>query len=221
MLLNISYRFLFAATLAALLFVLFPRIDLTLAALFYDGHTFYLKDLPVVRFVYRVAPLVAIVFGAAMLFVYLYLLASGKKTLGRWGRRHYLYLVVVLILGPGLVVNGLLKEEVGRARPAQVTQFGGVKTFTPAFVISDQCQTNCSFVCGHASAGYYFVALALLLRGRARQTVFWGAVVFGTLIGIVRMMQGGHFASDVVFSFVAVYLTAKVVYSLMFERRHR
>ena len=75
-------------------------------------------------------------------------------------------------LGPGLVVNGILKEHWGRARPRDVTQFGGDRRFTPALVIADQCERNCSFSAGHPSAGFALAALAYASISRRRR---WAA----------------------------------------------
>ena len=123
-----------------------------------------------------------------------------------------------MIIGPVLIVNGILKETSGRARPRHVTEFGGTKQFTPAFVFTDQCDKNCSFVCGHASAGFYFVSLALLFKGRKKKIIFWSAVTAGGIIGLIRIMMGGHFLSDVIFSFVFVYLSSLLLYFRMFNK---
>ena len=42
-----------------------------------------------------------------------------------------LYLILAMLLGPLLAVNGILKEFSGRARPRHVVEFSGHKTFTP------------------------------------------------------------------------------------------
>ena len=122
-----------------------------------------------------------------------------------------------MLLGPLLVVNGIMKEFSGRARPRHVVEFAGDKKFTPAFFISDQCKKNCSFVSGHSSAGFYFVSLALLYAGKRRKIIFWSAVTAGGIIGAVRIIQGGHFLSDVIFSFVFVYLTSLLLHYGMFK----
>lgn len=120
-------------------------------------------------------------------------------------RRRLAYLLLVLLLGPGLLVNVVFKNEWGRARPHQVEQFGGAKAFTPALLMADQCNTNCSFVSGHASMGFYLIALAWVFRDRRW---LWAGIGLGAYVGLGRMAQGGHFLSDVVFSFWSVYLMA-------------
>ena len=43
-----------------------------------------------------------------------------------------LFLVILLALGPGLLVNAVFKEYWGRPRPREVVQFGGKKEFLHA-----------------------------------------------------------------------------------------
>jgi lipid A 4'-phosphatase len=118
-------------------------------------------------------------------------------------------LLVVLAIGPGLIVNGILKEHWGRARPRDVVEFGGDHRFTPAIVISDQCERNCSFTAGHPSAGFALAALGYAYVSRRRRwAVFAAATGFGLLVGLARVAVGGHFLSDVLFSgFIVVGLT--------------
>src|ERR1700733_12381547 len=61
--------------------------------------------------------------------------------------------LIALAVGPGLVVNVVFKDHWGRARPAQIEAFGGTERFSPAFVPSDQCSSNCSFPAGDPSVG--------------------------------------------------------------------
>ena len=64
--------------------------------------------------------------------------------------RKIIFLLLTLALGPGLLVNGFLKSHWGRARPSEVSTFGGRQSFSPAYVIAHQCRHNCSFVSGDA-----------------------------------------------------------------------
>jgi len=121
-----------------------------------------------------------------------------------------------MIIGPGLLVNTLFKDNWGRARPSQVEEFGGTKQFTRAALPADQCAKNCSFVSGHASVGFFFLAFAYVWP---RRRILWLAsgTALGLGIGLVRIMQGGHFFSDVIFCGIVVYLSARVLHALMFR----
>lgn len=186
----------------ALVFYYFPEIDLWISAQFYDGHSFYLNQHPLVYGVYRlfanmhfVALGVLIIASLASLFVHSYKAKALRKSC--------CFIFLVLLLGPGLLVNGLLKNHsLGRVRPVQIEQFGGQDHFTPAFVYSGECRKNCSFVSGHAALGFAFMSLFFIYRHP-----FWLAsgIGIGVIVGTGRIMQEGHFLSDVLFSFWATY----------------
>jgi lipid A 4'-phosphatase len=131
--------------------------------------------------------------------------------------RAIIFLLATLAVGPGLVVNAVFKDHWGRARPRDVAEYGGTREFTPAFVVSDECDANCSFVSGHASIPFAFAALGLVWR-RRRRLIYGGAAVFGGLVGLGRIAQGAHFLSDVIFSgilvFAVAYLLARYVFRL-------
>lgn len=201
------------------IFVALPQIDLAVTRSVYDAEQgFWLKQHVIVRFVYDLVPWVTrtVVVGL-VLFLFAAWTFFRNRNFFRQQRRAALYLLLVMIVGPGLLVNGVFKNHWGRARPSQVTEFGGTKQFTRAAVPADQCARNCSFVSGHASTGFYFLALAFVTRRR----VLWLALGtgLGLGIGLVRIMQGEHFLSDVVFCGIVVYLTARVLHVLMFRAR--
>lgn len=204
--------------LPGLLLVAAPQLDLAVAGLFYDPFDgFFLRPLAIVRFVYSSVWWIS----AGVLVALLgFLLASWTTHRRREPvirqRRTALYLLLVMLLGPGLLVNGVFKDHWGRARPSQVAEFGGNKQFTRAAVPADQCAKNCSFVSGHASVGFYFLALAFALPRRRALWLTIGTVA-GLGIGFVRIVQGGHFLSDVLFAGIVVYLTAWVLHALLFR----
>jgi membrane-associated phospholipid phosphatase len=116
-------------------------------------------------------------------------------------------------LGPGLVVNTVLKDHWGRARPLQIEQFGGSRAFTPAPLPAAQCARNCSFPSGHAALGFSLLAFALLLPpGAARRLATAAALGVGVLVGLARIAQGAHFLSDVVYAGLVVYGTTAALH---------
>lgn len=189
----------------AVLFRLVPQIDLWFSGLFFDPRQgFFLSESPPVKFVYllfRYLPFFVIPLLLWLLFASWHWGGAHERPV----RRSLLFLLVVLLLGPGLLVHQVLKDGAGRARPRQVEQFDGDKRFTPAFVISDQCKRNCSFTSGHAAMGFFFMAFAWTFKDR-RWLLYGGTI--GVIVGLGRIVQGSHFLSDVVFSGAVVYLTA-------------
>lgn len=199
-----------SALACTVLFLAWPELDLLASAAFYDGTGFVLRGHPFFDFVHRYVGILA---GSIALAAALILGGAGRiRRLAR-RRRAAVFMLLVLLLGPGLVVNVLLKDHWGRARPGQVADYGGAAQFTPAWVVSDQCRHNCSFVCGDASVGFSLAALAFVARHPRR----WLAAGFvtGAGLGLMRMAQGGHFLSDVVFAFYAVWFTAWALARIM------
>jgi lipid A 4'-phosphatase len=194
--------------------VLFPGIDLWASALFYEpGRGFFLADWLPIRFVRAAMPWLV----GTIIVAGLALLARGAiRRSADW--RAGALLLLALAIGPGLVVNVIFKDHWGRARPAQSAAFGGTARFTPAFVPSDQCRTNCSFPAGDPSNGFVLVAVGFLIAApRPRRAVLAGAVALGALIGVVRIAQGGHFLSDVLASGFLVFATTWLLHRWIFS----
>ncbi len=201
--------------LCAAVFTLWPGIDLaTSAAFFISTEKGFAGDFnPLVTGLYRGVPILsrAVIIGLFIAFL-LYCFQRGAQ--GRRRRIQTGYLLVSLALGPGLVIDVFLKDHWGRARPEKVMEFGGGSLFTPALRPTDQCDTNCSFVSGHASAGFYLVSLGFLGGAAARRRWTLAGLAAGGLFGLARVTQGGHFLSDVVFSFYATWFSAWLAWVL-------
>ena len=139
------------------------------------------------------------------------------------------FAAALYLLGPGLLVDVLLKPLWGRARPAQVTDFGGALAFTPPHVLSHQCTSNCSFVAGEM-AGAVALAVVLFLvvdrmKGRitlSQQRIAQGLILLVPLfVGVQRIAAGRHFLSDVLLSTIFVLLCAVLLKVLILQRRSR
>jgi membrane-associated phospholipid phosphatase len=129
-----------------------------------------------------------------------------------------LFLLWSLVLGPGLLVNLILKDHWGRPRPNTVAIFGGGNPYVPVWEITGFCSRNCSFVAGEASTAAWLVGLALLLPAKWRLP---GAIIAGAyagLIGLNRIAFGGHFLSDVLLSFSLTFLLMALLYRLFVDR---
>lgn len=171
------------------------------AALFYEPHRgFPAFHDPIVTMLRLSTRLSAIGFGLFVLAGLGWRVVLGRRFFGL-SRAAVFYLTLVFLLGPGLLVNGGLKEHWGRARPSQITEFGGVKHYTPPLLISDQCDHNCSFVSGEASVGFAFAAFGFAAANpRMRRVGLAAGLGLGSAFGLLRMAQGGHFLSDVFFA---------------------
>jgi lipid A 4'-phosphatase len=209
---------LYAATVAllAIVFMLFPQIDLGIQRWFYrPGQGFVLDGVQPFAFIHDHLNWIA--FAAVVLSVAVFVnnLRRDTDVMGlRW--RGIIFVLVSLAVGPGLLANTVLKDNWGRARPSQIIEFGGTERFTPAPIVSNQCGHNCSFVAGDPSLGFWLIAFALLMR-RHRAIAAAAAITTGIAIGIMRVGQGGHFASDVIFSGMFTSFVVWLLYVLIVE----
>lgn len=190
--------FIFVAV--SLFFYLVPEIDLWMARQFYDEtEGFYLKETALVQITYDIFKHMPKLLLPVML---IFLLLGFKSNYCKIRRHLCLFALVSLLIGPGIIVHNVFKDSWDRARPRHLTEFGGDKTFTPAWVISDQCERNCSFVSGHAAMGFYFMILGWLLGSRKW---FYIGIGIGAAVGMIRVIQGGHFLSDSILAGFMVY----------------
>ena len=128
-----------------------------------------------------------------------------------------LFFAVFLILGPGILVNAVLKPNWGRPRPVQVRSFGGDRDFVAVGLMS-RYEDSKSFPSGHAAMGFFLMApgFVLLRRNRRAAHVFFGlGLIYGGIMGVTRVVQGGHFTSDVIASGLIVYFTGLALYFAM------
>ncbi|PKP68572.1 MAG: hypothetical protein CVT82_14800 [Alphaproteobacteria bacterium HGW-Alphaproteobacteria-4] len=209
-----AFGLLVAFVAALALFRGAPQLDLRVSALFFDASRggFWLVDLPSVQLwrsvLWNLSTMMMLAAVAGLAWPYL---GVSRRV---WGFIGALYL-----LGPGVMANLVLKNNWGRARPAEIAEFGGAARFTPAGATADQCATNCSFVSGEVASATAFTISALLLlwcwRARLAPSVRWlgvGLAVTVTLASAAqRIVAGRHFVSDSVF---AVLLVAAVALAL-------
>lgn len=128
------------------------------------------------------------------------------------------FVLLALALGPGLAVDMGLKDHWGRARPRDIVEFGGARQFTPPFQPTNQCDDNCAFVSGHAALAFSLATLAFLAPPRRRRAALGAAVAFGLGVGFMRMLQGAHFLSDVIFAGFVVIGIAGALALLILKR---
>lgn len=207
-----SQSIIVAFILFALIARYVPAIDLGISSLFFDGASFprnerwqqLLHSGLNIFLVGSLATTLAL-YGVNRIWRRTLLGVDGQKVA---------YLFLVLLLGGGLIVNAGLKDHFGRARPRNVTEFGGTQQFTPAFVVSRECNTNCSFSSGDAAGGYFAIALAMALS--RRRSLYAVAIATGTVFAASRVYSGAHFFSDTVVSFFVMLIVADALYYYMF-----
>jgi lipid A 4'-phosphatase len=131
--------------------------------------------------------------------------------------RAALFLVISLTLGPGLLVNGVLKEGWARPRPGMVTEFGGDYAFKPWWDPRGTCDSNCSFVSGETSSAVWMTAPALLVPAPWRYVALGAAALYAVTVAFMRLLVGGHFLSDVIFAAIFTGLVMWTVHGSLFR----
>lgn len=204
-----------AAVGFSVLFLAFPGLDLAVSELFYRAETgFSLSQNPLLRAFRKSADLCLAVLLTGLI-VRLGWLAARRGPGAVVQARRSGFLLAALAIGPGLVVNGLLKSYWGRPRPVMVDLFGGEAPYQPVWRITDWCQSNCSFVSGEASSAAWMVAALVLIPAGLRPALAGPVIVYALLLSLNRLAFGGHFLSDIVLSWSISGLVFAVLFRLM------
>lgn len=209
----------------------FPAVDLIVSSRYFDaarGLFIHAQD-PLVLLLYDWTPPIGR--GLALLAALHALLAplianalqaaghteAARRCRGPWRHVSTVFLCAAL-LGPGLIIEGVFKNTMGRPRPVQVDAFGGTQPFQGPFERGDNPDAHRSFCSSHAAAGFALMGLGLTCGPVWRRRWFLIGLVSGAVIGAGRIMQGGHFLSDVIFAFFSVWLSCELV-SWLDQRR--
>lgn len=136
-------------------------------------------------------------------------------------RRAALFLVLAMVIGPGLLTNSVFKQNWGRPRPLDLVQFGSDSEYVMPLVKSAR-ENGGSFASGHAATAFYLLVPYFIVRRRSKSRAAFFLVLglgFGALVGLARMIQGAHFLSDVVWALGLVYLGGLAAfYALRLDR---
>ena len=204
---------------AALFFLLaiyakFPLLDVWISARYFQpGQGFVLASSPVLGALHTWTPRVGLAL-VALLLAWLaispllaWLLRQRAARLMGFGRRTAVLALLLALVGPGLLGEGLAKQTMGRPRPVQTELFGGTQPFQGPFQIGDNPTEHRSFFSTTAAAGFALMGLGLACGPVWRRRWWIIGLVTGSVLGMARVMQGAHFFSDVVFAFYAVWLS--------------
>ncbi|MCC8417935.1 MAG: phosphatase PAP2 family protein [Rickettsia endosymbiont of Bryobia graminum] len=195
-----------------LLVTIFPNIDIDFSNLFYnEQESFFSRDNIIVQFCFIIIPILTKTLIVVLLLYLLYLVIR-YRSLKKILLSGSIYLVISTAIGPGLLVNHIFKENFGRARPIQITNFSGTQKFSKFFEITNECKHNCSFSSGHAAMAYSFSNLAYVAPYVFFTRIYSLALFFGSAVGMSRILMGGHFLSDVLASCFVVLIINHLLY---------
>jgi lipid A 4'-phosphatase len=206
------------AATVGLVFGIWPDLDLKLAAPFFDpdrGGFWRAYDPSYWRARDAATWLIALIVMPAVVALIAKLIRPRRPML--IPGRAILLMLATLALGPGLVTNLVLKEHWGRPRPIDVAEFGGAEHFRPWWDPRGDCPKNCSFVGGEPSGAFWTLAPAVLVPPQWRAVAYSAALAFGSAVGVLRMVVGAHFFSDVVFAGVLTFLVIWVAHGWIYR----
>lgn len=196
-------------------FAMLPTVDLAASALFFDETAcartagadrcagFPLVSSPSANAVRDVLQHAPVAIGLALSVLLVLDLRDGA----RWRHaqlRTKAILLATLALGPGVIVNGVLKEFWGRPRPWMTEPFGGTMPFVEAGSMAGACAGNCSFISGEAAGGGWLICLTVLFPPELRRAAFIVLALAGATMAVGRVAFGAHFLSDAVLGFLLV-----------------
>ncbi|GAB6888269.1 phosphatase PAP2 family protein [Desulfothermus okinawensis JCM 13304] len=185
-------------------------MEITLSKYFFDpGRGWFLRNAQPWKFLYLYGPIPAIIMAGAgfLTFVSGFFIKKIKKY-----SRIGLYLFLVMVIGPGIIVNGILKGHWGRPRPRQTKTFNGKLPYR-TFWQKGTSGMGRSFPSGHASVGFYLFTPYFVFRKKQKKWAYFFLTLgigSGLLIGLARIIQGAHFITDIIYSGLIVYLTGLV-----------
>ena len=157
---------------------------------------------------YRASPWVTV----SLVIAGLATLAAGTLLRRRPWRRHAVFVLLSVVLGPGLLGNVLLKDHWNRPRPREIVEFGGTLRYVPTPLPGRE--GGASFPCGHCTVGFlYGIGWWIWKRRRARALASLSAgLLAGGLLGVGRMAAGAHFLSDIFWSALLAAGVSHILY---------
>jgi len=197
-----------------LTFKSYPEIDIFFSKLFFDGIKFPMASLQIIKVIDYF-----IEFGCMTIWIF-FLTKMIRKEYKRNGYSDFMhkliYIAAVGFIGSISTVH-LIKRYIMRCRPNYIEYFSGPSSFTEIWTrnLSDTVNmTKCvSFVSGHAAIGFWLYAIAFTSI-KSSKFIILGTIV-GGLFGFIRIIQGQHFLSDVIFSGYVVYFSALLLSVIM------
>lgn len=121
---------------------------------------------------------------------------------------------LALLLGSGPWFIRVVKHLTAMPRPMLLEEFGGTEPLPTYFWAEVFAQGGGALPSAHASAGFVLLGLGWVRYVRRKQYdayVGWlwlGAVVFGLFCGWLRIMQGMHSLSQIIWSLAVINLYA-------------
>ena len=213
-----------------LLFWWVPELDLAIAGLFLDSSQGAETPWWARRAAERISDPLRPFWGVALAGIPLLLFTLSWLPLFRekraaW-RRASLFIMASSALSVLLVVNAIFKNQAGRPRPEHSDLLLGSRgedgawpwAFQKPWSFAGDCISNCSFMSGEASAGFALFAFFLLAFGLNRVSIGL-AILTGGSVGLLRIVAGKHYLSDVIFAGLTTLGLVALCFALFYPER--
>ncbi|WEK51348.1 MAG: phosphatase PAP2 family protein [Candidatus Kaistia colombiensis] len=204
----------------SMVFVLFPVLDIRFAALFHVDGGFPASQNPSLTALRGLGKALVVLICGILIAGLAVKLIRPSRPMPIPASKVW-FLLAALALGPGLIVNGVLKSLWGRPRPIHVDLFGGSAPFETAWKISGACQTNCSFVSGEAASAFWLLGLVVLAPPRCRLALALTIGLLALALSLNRIAFGGHFLSDVLISWAITLVVMLGLHRVMLAEPFR
>lgn len=156
-------------------------------------------------------------FGAGALWLFTFYRPSWQSV-----RKGAFTIALISLIGSGIAIHTVLKENYGRPRPRAITEFGGTARFRTVYAPSWQVasENDKSFPSGHVAMGTLFISLGLIgWKERSYSTMAIGfllGIPLTVMLSYARIAQGAHFLSDVLASFVGMWTLSVIIIMILY-----
>lgn len=215
---------LFLTFFTGAIFAAWPQADIAVSSYFFTNG-FTLSHDAAARMIRRVLFYLPAVVLAGMALAWLAgRFGAGGKLAERFAgfapsTRGLVFAASAMALGPGLLVNVVLKDHWDRPRPVHVRQFNGPDQFRPWWRTDGACKKNCSFVSGEVAAATWLTAPAMLTPPHVRAAAYVAVIMIGSVTAAGRLAFGGHFLSDVLFAALLSLMICQLLFRAFFGWR--
>lgn len=117
--------------------------------------------------------------------------------------RGHIAIAFILLFVEYILIHNIMKSVFHRPRPCDVFNLG--MSFSEVWCFAGDCINNCSFVSSHAGMGFCVCSLLLILPRRFHVVCRVCGIICGIMIGVLRMITGMHFMSDIFFAGLLIY----------------
>ena len=210
---NSSYLLSLMVVLIAMVFIsIGSSLDIFISSMFYYGEkNFTLQSFYIITIIAR---------KVFLPFLILYLLFFPSISKYWFINKIYLnynftfkkivFIFASTIINNVIIVNLVLKNFWGRARPNDILELDGNGVFSPWYMYSNACTSNCSFVSGDSSVGFSIIIFYFITKN---SNFLWLALFSGFFLGTIRILEGGHFLSDILMSCFLIFILTGLQYN--------